>query len=58
MCAAAFGYLPPLEGALLQEIIDVAVILNALRALARPDDADIAARRTPGLTRINADTAV
>jgi heavy metal translocating P-type ATPase len=58
MCAAAFGYLPPLEGALLQEIIDVAVILNALRALARPDDANIAAPTTPGLTRINADTAV
>jgi heavy metal translocating P-type ATPase len=34
MIAAAFGYLPPLAGALLQEAIDVAVILNALRALA------------------------
>jgi heavy metal translocating P-type ATPase len=33
MAAAAFGYLPPVEGALLQEAIDVAVILNALRAL-------------------------
>jgi heavy metal translocating P-type ATPase len=30
---AAFGYLQPVEGALLQEAIDVAVILNALRAL-------------------------
>jgi heavy metal translocating P-type ATPase len=30
---AAFGYLPPLAGAVLQEAIDVAVILNALRAL-------------------------
>lgn len=30
---AAFGYLPPALGALLQEGIDVAVILNALRAL-------------------------
>jgi P-type E1-E2 ATPase len=30
---AAFGYLPPVAGALLQEVIDVAVILNALRAL-------------------------
>jgi heavy metal translocating P-type ATPase len=30
---AAFGYIPPLAGALLQEGIDVAVILNALRAL-------------------------
>ena len=33
MIAAAFGYLPPVEGAILQEAIDVAVILNALRAL-------------------------
>jgi heavy metal translocating P-type ATPase len=33
MVAAAFGYLTPVEGALLQEAIDVAVILNALRAL-------------------------
>lgn len=33
MIAAAFGYLQPLHGALLQEVIDVAVILNALRAL-------------------------
>ncbi|WP_051094423.1 heavy metal translocating P-type ATPase [Kaistia granuli] len=33
MIAAALGYLPPLQGALLQEAIDVAVILNALRAL-------------------------
>jgi len=33
MLAAAFGYLVPVEGALLQEVIDVAVILNALRAL-------------------------
>ena len=34
MIAAAFGFLPPVEGALFQEIIDVAVIFNALRALA------------------------
>jgi heavy metal translocating P-type ATPase len=33
MIAAALGYLPPLSGAVLQEVIDVAVILNALRAL-------------------------
>ncbi len=33
MGAAAFGYLPPVQGALVQEAIDVAVILNALRAL-------------------------
>jgi P-type E1-E2 ATPase len=30
---AAAGYLPPVMGALLQEVIDVGVILNALRAL-------------------------
>ncbi|MEZ5935687.1 MAG: heavy metal translocating P-type ATPase [Alphaproteobacteria bacterium] len=34
MLAAAFGFLPPLAGALLQEVIDVLVILNALRAIA------------------------
>jgi heavy metal translocating P-type ATPase len=33
MVVAAAGYLPPVAGALLQEGIDVAVILNALRAL-------------------------
>ncbi len=33
MVAAAFGFLPVVAGALLQEAIDVAVILNALRAL-------------------------
>ncbi len=33
MGAAAAGHLPPAVGALLQEIIDVTVILNALRAL-------------------------
>ncbi|MHB2166365.1 heavy metal translocating P-type ATPase [Alsobacter sp. R-9] len=34
MVAAAFGYLTPLQGALIQEGIDVAVVLNALRVLA------------------------
>ena len=33
MIVAAFGYLAPVAGALLQEGIDLAVILNALRAL-------------------------
>jgi P-type E1-E2 ATPase len=33
MTAAAYGYLTPVQGALIQEAIDVAVILNALRAL-------------------------
>ena len=30
---AAFGFLPPVAGAIIQELIDVTVILNALRAL-------------------------
>ena len=33
MAVAAMGYLPPVQGALLQEAIDVAVVLNGLRAL-------------------------
>lgn len=33
MIIAAFGYIPPIMGAFLQEAIDVAVILNALRVL-------------------------
>lgn len=33
MIVAAFGYLPPVAGAILQELIDVAVIFNALRVL-------------------------
>jgi len=33
MIAAALGYLTPVQGALLQELIDVAVVLNALRTL-------------------------
>ena len=33
MIAAAFGYRPPVVGAVSQEFIDLAVILNALRAL-------------------------
>jgi cation transport ATPase len=32
MAAASLGWLPPVAGALAQEAIDVAVILNALRA--------------------------
>jgi P-type E1-E2 ATPase len=32
MAAAGLGFLPPVAGAILQEGIDVAVILNALRA--------------------------
>jgi heavy metal translocating P-type ATPase len=36
MVVASFGYIPPVAGALLQEGIDVAVILNALRAALSP----------------------
>jgi heavy metal translocating P-type ATPase len=36
MLVAAFGGLPPAVGAALQEVIDVAVILNALRSSAAP----------------------
>ncbi|KND19433.1 haloacid dehalogenase [Pannonibacter phragmitetus] len=45
MVAAACGYLTPVQGALLQEAIDVAVILNALRAL-RISPAGLAAQQT------------
>ncbi len=44
MAAAAAGYVPPTLGAVLQEAIDVAAILNALRAAA---PAGRLARRTP-----------
>ncbi|MES1265798.1 MAG: HAD-IC family P-type ATPase, partial [Variovorax sp.] len=37
MIVAATGHLPPLAGAIFQEAIDVAVILNALRALGGTD---------------------
>jgi len=43
MGVAAFGFLPPLLGAIIQEVIDVAVIANALRAL-RIQPANKAAR--------------
>ena len=33
---AAFGYLPPVAGAVTQEVIDVLTVLNALRTNARP----------------------
>ncbi|MFP5354985.1 MAG: HAD family hydrolase, partial [Gemmatimonadota bacterium] len=39
MIVAALGYLPPVAGALAQEAIDVAVILNALRASKVPTTA-------------------
>ena len=39
MVVAAFGFIPPTAGALIQEAIDVAVILNALRAARDPHGA-------------------
>jgi heavy metal translocating P-type ATPase len=53
MIVAALGYIPPALGALLQEAIDVAVILNALRALgggAMPPAPAPAALGTPDLS--------
>ena len=47
MAAASAGLLPAVQGALLQELIDVAVILNALRVLrAGPGQARLAAADT------------
>ena len=40
MLFASAGYIVPVTGALLQEGIDVAVILNALRASAAPRRVD------------------
>lgn len=52
MGVAAFGLLPPAAGALLQEGIDVAVILNALRALrGNPADGIELPARTEDLLR-------
>ena len=51
MAIAAVGLLPPAPGALLQEGIDIAVIVNALRALQAgdgeriPDGSSAAAER-------------
>jgi len=36
MVAAALGFITPVQGALFQEAIDIAVILNALRSLQEP----------------------
>ena len=44
MIAAALGYITPVQGALLQEAIDVAVILNALRALGGSETYDTVAK--------------
>ena len=36
MIAAAAGYLPPVVGAVAQELIDLAAVLNALRVAFHP----------------------
>jgi cation transport ATPase len=36
MLAAAAGYLPPVAGAVVQEVIDVFAVVNALRAAVPP----------------------
>jgi heavy metal translocating P-type ATPase len=41
MLAASLGHIPPVAGAILQEVIDVAVILNALRAAFSPRSENI-----------------
>ena len=51
MAIAAAGWLPPAPGALLQEGIDVAVILNALRALQGDDRELIPDRSLPETER-------
>jgi heavy metal translocating P-type ATPase len=38
MLIAAAGYLPPVAGAIVQEVIDVVVVVNALRVAMRPKD--------------------
>jgi cation transport ATPase len=38
MIAAALGYLPPVEGAVAQEFIDLAAVLNALRVAIPPTE--------------------
>jgi P-type E1-E2 ATPase len=43
MVIAGLGYLPPLYGALLQEVIDVVSVLNALRTSLGSDPNDFAA---------------
>jgi heavy metal translocating P-type ATPase len=50
MGAAAVGLLAPIAGALLQEVIDVAAIGNALRALAGPSRAAAGPKLSPELS--------
>lgn len=36
MIIAAFGFLPPVAGAITQEVIDVAAVMNSLRTIWKP----------------------
>ena len=47
MIVAGLGHIPPTVGALLQEAIDVAVILNALRAATGKDPTSATATTDP-----------
>lgn len=49
MVAAVFGYIPAVAGALLQELVDLATILNALRALGEGRRRRLAAAGTLGV---------
>ncbi len=58
MIVAALGHLPPVAGALVQEVIDVAVILNALRAVGGGLPAAMKGQIEPGeLHRLKAEHA-
>lgn len=50
MLLAAMGFLPPVAGAILQEVIDVAAVLNALRAALPPRALTDYVSRLPELT--------
>jgi cation transport ATPase len=50
MGVAAAGYLPPVAGAIAQEIIDVLAVLNALRASVAPKMLSDYESRNPGET--------
>ncbi len=57
MIAAALGYLPPLAGAMLQEVIDVLAIANALRALRAGADESTRSLATADVERLKAEHA-
>ncbi len=50
MAVATLGVIPAVAGALLQEFVDLATILNALRALGRRPDSGRSRTRAPAVT--------